>query len=48
MFQESGVELYGGCGDNNVYIWDIESGQETVSISNQISKYFVEFLIEQS
>ena len=30
MFQESGTQLFGGCGDNNVYAWDIETGQETV------------------
>ena len=32
LFQESGTQLFGGCGDNNVYAWDIETGQETVCI----------------
>ena len=31
FLQESGQELFAGCGDNNVYGWDIESGQTTVS-----------------
>ena len=27
---DTGSQLYSGCGDNNIYSWDIETGQETV------------------
>ena len=30
--QESSTNLYAGCGDNNVYVWDIDTGELTVSI----------------
>lgn len=30
---ESGSHLYSGCGDNNIYSWDIETGQETLMLS---------------
>ncbi|XP_045173838.1 THO complex subunit 6 homolog isoform X2 [Mercenaria mercenaria] len=31
--QESSTELYAGCGDNNVYVWDIETGEQTRTFS---------------
>ncbi|XP_052261166.1 THO complex subunit 6 homolog isoform X2 [Dreissena polymorpha] len=31
--QETGTELYGGCGDDNVHVWDIESGRLTRTLS---------------
>ncbi|KAL4223675.1 THO complex subunit 6 [Mactra antiquata] len=31
--QETGLQLFAGSGDNNVYTWDIESGQQTNSFS---------------
>ncbi|XP_060064727.1 THO complex subunit 6 homolog [Ylistrum balloti] len=31
--QETQCRLYAGCGDNNVYVWDLETGEQLVSLS---------------
>lgn len=30
FFQEDKSEVFAACGDNNIYVWDLESGQQKV------------------